>query len=102
MSIDPARPDETDPEYRAALKRAEELQGFYTHLLVYLVVNAGLFLINVLTRDGDGDWWFYWPLAGWGIGVLIHGLTTFTGLFSEGWKARKAEEIYQRRRGLSR
>ncbi|HEX6398906.1 MAG TPA: 2TM domain-containing protein, partial [Actinomycetota bacterium] len=78
---------------------AEELQGFYTHLVVYLVVNTGLFLINLLSRGEGGGWWFFWPLAGWGIGLLIHGLTTFTGLFSDSWKARKAAEIYERQRG---
>lgn len=92
------RTEEQDPVYRAALKRAEELQGFYTHLLVYLVVNAGLFTINYLSRGGEGGWWFYWPLAGWGIGLLIHALTTFTGVFSENWKDRKAKEIYAERR----
>ena len=54
---------EGDAEYRAALERAEMLQGYYTHLLVYLVVNAGLFLINLLTKGEGGVWWFYWPLA---------------------------------------
>jgi hypothetical protein len=92
------RTTEDDPAYRAAVKRAEELQGYYTHLLVYLVVNAGLFTINLLTRDGGGGWWFYWPLAGWGIGLVIHTLVTFTGVFSESWKARKAAELYAGRR----
>jgi 2TM domain-containing protein len=87
-----------DPAYGAALKRAEELQGYYTHVLVYLVVNAGLFTINLLTRDGGGGWWFFWPLAGWGIGILIHTLVTFTGVFSDSWKARKAAELYADRR----
>jgi hypothetical protein len=92
------RTNEDDPAYRAAMKRAEELQGYYIHLLVYLVVNTGLFLINVLTKGEDGGWWFYWPLAGWGIGLMIHTLVTFTSVFGEGWKARKAEEIYGRTR----
>jgi 2TM domain len=99
MATEPGPPPrDDDPAFKAAMERAEQLQGFYTHLLVYLVVNAGLFLINLLSRGEDGGWWFYWPLAGWGIGLLIHGLTTFTGLFSEDWKARKAAEIYQRTR----
>lgn len=98
MGIDPERPNEDDPAFRAAIKRAEELQGFYVHLLIYLVVNAGLFLINLLGKGEDGGWWFFWPLAGWGIGVLVHALTTFTGLFSDSWKERKAAEIYERSR----
>jgi hypothetical protein len=86
-----------DPLYESARKRAEELQGFYIHLLVYVAVNTGLFVINALTRDG-GTWWFYWPLLGWGIGLAIHALVTFAGLFSEDWKERKANQLYERSR----
>lgn len=87
-----------DQAYRAALKRAEALQGYYTHLLVFAVVNAGLFLINLLTRGEDGSWWFVWPLAAWGIAVVINTLVVFVGVFTEGWKERKAEELYRRGR----
>ena len=87
---------EEDAEYRAALERAEMLQGYYTHLLVYLVVNTGLFLINLLTKGDGGVWWFFWPLAGWGIGLAIHTMVVFDGVFGEGWKRRKADEIYRR------
>ncbi len=86
-----------DPAYKAAVERAEMLQGYYIHLLVYAVVNAGLFLINLITKGDGGSWWFYWPLAGWGIGLAVHTVVTFGGVFSEGWKVRKAEEIYRRR-----
>jgi 2TM domain-containing protein len=103
MQTEPTTEPTTEPPtddalYQSAHKRAEELQGFYIHLLVYLAVNTGLFVINLLTRNGDGTWWFYWPLAGWGIGLAIHALTTFAGLFSEDWKERKAAEIYERTR----
>jgi len=85
-----------DEQYEWARKRAEEIQGFYIHLIVYVLVNAGLFAINALTRGDEGGWWFYWPLAGWGIGLLIHTATTFLGVFSEDWKERKAREILER------
>ena len=84
--------------YEAAEKRAEDLQGLYTHLLVYGVVNLGLFVINLLTKGDGGSWWFYWPLAGWGIGLALHVLVTFGGVFSDEWKERKAAQIYERTR----
>jgi 2TM domain len=87
-----------DPAYRSARKRAEELQGFYVHLLVYIAVNTGFFVLNLFTRADHGGWWFYWPLTGWGIGLTIHALVTFGGLFSEDWKDRKASELYDRAR----
>jgi hypothetical protein len=62
------------------------------------VVNAGLFFINLLTKGEDGTWWFVWPLAVWGIAVVINTLVVFAGVFTEGWKQRKADELYSRAR----
>ena len=90
-----------DPAYKTALERAEMLQGFFTHLLVYVTVNTGLFFINLFTRGEDGSWWFYWPLLGWGIGLTIHSIVVFGGVFSDAWKLRKADEIYRNRRQSS-
>lgn len=82
-----------DDTMRAARERAEMLQGLYIHLLVYVVINAGLFLINWLTRPDGGGWWFYWPLLGWGIGVLIHVVATVVPVFDRRWVDRKTEEL---------
>ncbi|HZD79095.1 MAG TPA: 2TM domain-containing protein [Actinomycetota bacterium] len=92
----PESPVARDDRLDAARKRAEEIQGFYVHLIVYVVVNAGLFTINALSRGDSGVWWFYWPLAGWGIGLLIHAATTYLGVFSEDWKERKARQLFER------
>lgn len=44
--------------------------GFRTHFIVYAAVNAGLLVINLLTKPGV--LWFQWPLLGWGLGILGH------------------------------
>lgn len=88
-------PSHDDELLEAARRRAAELQGLYIHLMVYAVINAGLFVINALTR-GDGSWWFYWPLLGWGIALLIHVATVNVGVFSEDWKEHKARQILER------
>ncbi len=80
--------------FEAAKRQAQNLQGFYIHLIVYAVVNAGLFAINALTR-GDGSWWFYWPLAAWAIGLVIHAATLLR-VFSPEWAEVKAEESLRR------
>ena len=89
------RGPQDDPACEAALERAEMLQGYYTHLLVYVVVNTGLFLINLFTKGDDGSWWFYWPLLGWGIAVAIHGAVTFgvEGPLGKQWEDRKIREL---------
>lgn len=92
----PPEPSQEDPAYKVALERAEMLQGYYVHVLVYVVVNVGLFFINLFTKGDGGGWWFYWVTIGWGIGLLVHTMVTFFGVFSEGWKDRKAADIYRR------
>lgn len=59
-----------------AQKQAREENDFLTHFGVYAVVILGLFVLDLLTGDG---WWFYWPAVGWGVGVLIHGFTVYSG-----------------------
>ncbi len=93
----PGDPLPPDGEYEHARERAKAIQGLYTHLLVYAVINAGLFLINWATRGPDGDWWFYWPLLGWGVAVAIHLVVTFVPAFSPDWADRRAERMVGRR-----
>ena len=49
---------------------AEANVGFYRHCLTYLVVNLGLFGIDYL--DNGAVNWAFFPLIGWGVGLLAH------------------------------
>jgi hypothetical protein len=82
--------------YERAKKRVEELKSFYSHLFVYLAVNAGLFLLNIITSPRH--LWFYWPLIGWGIGLAIHGLSVFgtQNLLGKDWEEKKIKEILEK------
>ncbi len=84
---------EQSPEYRAARCQVRRLRGFYAHLMVYLAVNAGLLIINLFSAPDR--LWSVWPLAGWGIGVVIHGAAVFLGgrVLGADWEARKIREI---------
>jgi hypothetical protein len=53
-----------------ARRRAKAKLGFYTHALVYAVVITGL---NLLAFS-QGKVWSFWPTAGWGFGLLMHGV----------------------------
>ena len=90
-------PSDEEKAYLAARERAEALQGLYIHLLVYAVVNAGVFGINWVTTGGDGPWWFYWSLLGWGIGLGIHLLTVVIPVFSNTWVDDRADRILKKR-----
>lgn len=61
--------------YAAAKKRAEAKLGFYIHLAVYALVNAILAAVDIL--NSPQDLWFYWPLGGWGLGLLLHFVLVF-------------------------
>jgi hypothetical protein len=88
---------DSDAEYEKARERAEALQGLYIHILIYVVVNAALFAINWFSTSGEGGWWFYWPLLGWGIGLLIHILTVAFPVFSSQWVENRTERILAKR-----
>ena len=78
-----------------AKQRAKAVQALYIHILVYLVINAGLFVINLLTRGDGGSWWFYWPLAIWAIALLIHAVVTYVPVFSPDWAERRAARMLE-------
>lgn len=90
-----------DPEYQAARKRVEARMGFWVHLAVYVVVNAILVAVNLLTKPEN--LWFYWPLLGWGIGIAFHALKVFGGRggssLTERWIERQTEKEMHRRQG---
>ncbi|NEU31672.1 2TM domain-containing protein [bacterium LRH843] len=86
---------EADEQYARAKKRVQNLKAFYIHLTVYILVNMMLFSINVLTDASN--WWFIYPLGGWGFGVVIHGITTFAGgHFGVDWEERKIKEYMEK------
>jgi len=88
--------DAQDPRYERALKRAKDLKDFYVHLGVYLIVNAALFGINMISSPGT--LWFYWPMLGWGIGVAIHAFSLYAegSVLDEAWEDRKARELMRK------
>ena len=67
-----------DQERRdAAIKRIKDKREFKTHVVSYVVVN--LFLIGVWAVSGGGYFWPGWVMAGWGIGLVLHGWQTYRG-----------------------
>ena len=87
---------ENNEAYNNAKRKAGLLKELYSHLSSYLVVNGIFFLINYLTSLGD--WWFLYPLIGWGICLTIHGMDTWIKItgFWDKWEYRKTEEIMRK------
>ena len=47
-------------------------EGFLYHFAAFVLVNLILIAVNLIATPDKI--WFYWPLLGWGIGILAHGL----------------------------
>ena len=62
-------------EYAAARRRAVAKYGFFVHVAVYAAVMLLLVIINLLTSRSQI--WFVWPLIGWGLAVVLHGLRVY-------------------------
>ena len=79
--------------YQRARHRVQQIRGFYIHLIVYLLVNGGLFLLDLLISPGT--FWFYWPLLGWGIGLVVHVIAVFGAghWFGHAWEEREIRRI---------
>ncbi|MGE0850237.1 MAG: 2TM domain-containing protein [Hyphomicrobiaceae bacterium] len=79
-----------------AMRQVEAMTGFYIHLVVFVFVMVALFLVNLLASPDV--WWVQWPLLGWGLGVLLHGLAVFGEVprFIANWQLRKAKELKDR------
>ena len=75
--------------YERAVKRVKELKGFYGNLISYCIVIPFLVIINLITSPKE--LWFYWPMLGWGIGVVAHAMNTFA--IGKNWEEKKIREI---------
>lgn len=62
-------------EYALARQRAEAKYAFFVHAGVYVAVMVLLVVINVLTAPET--LWSIWPMIGWGLAVVLHGIRVF-------------------------
>jgi hypothetical protein len=53
-----------------AIERIKDKQGFYAHLLAYVLVNA--LIIAIWAMAGGGFFWPMFAILGWGIGIAFH------------------------------
>lgn len=62
----------TQTAEQTAHQNAKLKVEFKIHLVVYLAVNSLLAIINLtLTPE---YLWVIWPVMGWGLGIIIHGI----------------------------
>ena len=82
---------EQEGKYARAKTRVTEIKAFYTHVVTYVAVITLLFFIDMLTGPGL---WFFWPMLGWGIAVVVHAVNLFGvgGFLGTDWEKKKIRE----------
>jgi len=91
-------------KFERVQKKVKDIKGFYTHLVVYLVVNIFIILIQLRAFNfemGNFDITVYGYLSTpffWGIGLLFHGLYVFQHKFKffRDWEERKIKEFMEK------
>ena len=92
-----ASPSPDDRErYERARRRVREIRAFYRHLTVFVGVNVLLHIINFVASPRA--YWAIWPLLGWGIGLVMHGVATYRWLPFAGkdWEERKIRQLMEK------
>ena len=81
---------QAQPDIDKATQRVEEKLGFYVHLVIYVLVNAILTTLNFI--NSPDKLWFYWPLMGWGIGVIFHAFRVFSSKSTPKFKQKMIDK----------
>ncbi|WP_415324794.1 2TM domain-containing protein [Chryseobacterium sp. MMS23-Vi53] len=84
--------EDKDKAYERAQKRVKEIKSFYGNLISYCIVIPSLIILNLVTSPKHI--WFYFPMLGWGIGVVAHGMSVFA--IGKNWEDRKIREILEK------
>jgi hypothetical protein len=79
--------------YYIAKQKVEDLKAFYGSLLSYIIVIPILIFINF--KYSSHFQWFWFPLFGWGFGLIMKGLRIYG--FFDSWEKRKIEEYMQKK-----
>jgi hypothetical protein len=88
-------------EYYMAYKRMKRIKGFYTHLIVYVLVNIYL-IVNRRFESDTNEVFFqmhtYSTAFFWGLGLVAHGLSVFGRelFFGENWEEKKIKQFMEK------
>lgn len=88
-----------------AKKKVEALKGFYTHLMIYVVINSMLLAVKIVGNYYYGDYfmgplWHFSTFASWlfwGMGLSFHAIKVFKGnpFFNKDWEDRQIQKYME-------
>ena len=88
-----------DDRYNLAQKRVKRIKGFYSHALVYILVNLFIIASSYNKSSFDSGDFLRWETFStaflWGIGLTAHGLSVFGRniFFGQNWEEKKIQEL---------
>jgi len=87
--------------YVRAVEKVEKLKEFYQNVVSYCIVIPFLILINL--KVSPQFHWFWFPMFGWGIGVLFHGLDVYSynPFLGRNWEDKKIKKLMEEEDDLS-
>lgn len=79
--------------YVRAVERVEKLKEFYQNVISYCIIIPFLVVINL--NFSPQFHWFWFPMFGWGIGVVFHGLDVYNynPILGRDWESKKIKEL---------
>lgn len=82
--------------YDRARRKVKEIRSFYYNLACFCIVIPALITINLIFTPGF--YWFWFSIAGWGSGLLIHGFSAFGYLpfLGKDWEQKKIKELMEK------
>jgi len=85
--------DIQNSSYVRAVEKVEKLKEFYQNIISYCIVIPFLVFINLWFSPQFH--WFWFPMFGWGIGVLFHGLDVYNynPILGRNWESKKINEL---------
>jgi len=92
-----------DAEYQWAQRRVKKLKSFYTHLMVYIIVNIFIMIARQSPDSAEVNLRF-WSFENfsvaffWGFGLAMHALSVFgkDWLLGKRWEENKIKELMRR------
>ncbi len=88
--------DLENSNYVKAVERVEKLKEFYQNLASYCLVIPFLIFINM--RFSPGFHWFWFPIFGWGMGLVFHFLevNNYNIFLGKNWEDKKIKEMMEK------
>lgn len=86
-------------KYQEAVKKVARIKAFYSHLMVYILINTFIVVKKTQNIDeGETLWHAFKVPFFWGIGLVFHAFRAFDRVpfLGSDWEERKIKELIEK------